>query len=240
MNANQRQSPQIELRSGIGTLNEHSLHADLIAQLTQDGDLVEAEVEGYVADILRNQFIIEVQTRQLASLKKKIAAFSKNYQVEIIHPITEIKWIVRKNKEGEIINRRKSPKRGRVEDIFTELVRAWNLIDSQKVKLTLLFIEAEEVWLDDGRGSWRRKYWSISERHLLKINRKLSFQDPGEFVRLLPPTLEQPFTNKQLASQLGIQSSLAGKITYALRKMDVIKFVSKTGNEYQFLINKDY
>ncbi|MEN8242051.1 MAG: hypothetical protein ABFS17_09035 [Chloroflexota bacterium] len=240
MSVDQHQSPQNEQRSGIGTLNEHSLHADLIRHLIKKGDLVEADVEGYVADILRGDAIIEVQTRQLASLKKKIAAFSENYQVEIIHPITEIKWIVRKNAEGEIVSRRKSPKRGRVEDVFTELVRAWNLIDSPNVKLTIVFIEAEEVWLDDGKGSWRRKYWSISERNLLKIHQQVSFQEPRDFIQLLPPTLEQPFTNKQLSNQLGIRTNLAGKITYTLRKMDVLKFVSKTGNQYQFVINKDY
>ena len=240
MNAEQHQPPPDGQRSGIGTLNEHSLHADLIQSLTQKGDMVEADVEGYVADILRIDAIIEVQTRQLASLKKKIAAFSENYQVEIIHPITENKWIVRKDLAGETVSRRKSPKRGRVEDIFKELVRARNLIDSTNVSLTILFIDAEEVWLDDGKGSWRRKHWSISERHLVKINHQLNFNSNHDFVNLIPSTIEQPFTNKQLAAQLGIRTNLAGKITYTLRKMEVINFVSKTGNQYQFEINKDY
>jgi hypothetical protein len=226
-------------RNGIGTLNEHSLHADLIQHLAQPGDQLEADVDGYLADILRGEEIIEVQTRNLTSLKKKISAFSENYQVEIIHPVTQNKWIVRKNSDGEIVNLRKSPKRGRVEDIFTELVYAWNLIDSPNVSLIIYFIDAEEVWLDDGQGSWRRKYWSISERHLLKVNKTIKFNTNRDFLQLIPATLPQPFTNKELAAKLGIRTRLAGKITYALRKMDVLHLVSKKGNQYQFEIKKD-
>lgn len=228
-----------EQRNGIGTLNEHSLHADLIQHLAQPGDQLEADVGGYLADILRGQKIIEVQTRNLTNLKKKTSAFSENYQVEIIHPVTQNKWIVRKNSEGEIVNRRKSPKRGRIEDIFTELVHAWNLIDSPNISLTIYFIDAEEVWLDDGQGSWRRKYWSISERHLLKIHKTITFDSNRDFLQLIPTTLPQPFTNKELAAKLGIRTRLAGKITYALRKMDVLHLVSKKGNQYQFEMKKD-
>lgn len=228
-----------EERNGIGTLNEHSLHADLIRHLAQPGDRLEADVDGYLADILRDERIIEVQTRNLASLKKKTDAFSETYQVEIVHPITQNKWIVRKDKDGKPVSRRKSPKRGRVEDIFTELVRARNLIDSPNVSLTIYFIDAEEVWLDDGKGSWRRKYWSISERHLLKVHNTITFNTNRDFLQLIPPGLPQPFTNKELAAKLGIRTGLAGKITYALRKMEVIHLVGKKGNQYQFEINKD-
>jgi hypothetical protein len=228
-----------EQRNGIGTLNEHSLHADLIQHLARAGDQLEADVGGYLADILRGDKIIEVQTRSLSSLKKKIGAFSENYLVEIVHPITQNKWIVRKNNEGDIVSRRKSPKRGRVEEVFTELVRAWGLIASPNVSLTVYFIDAEEVWLDDGQGSWRRKYWSISERHLLKVHNTITFNSNRDFLQLIPPTLPKPFTNKELAAKLDIRTSLAGKITYALRKMEVLYLVGKKGNQYQFEIKKD-
>lgn len=227
-------------RSGIGTFNEHSLHADLIHYLARPGDQLEADIGGYLADILRGEKIIEVQTSSLASLKKKIAAISETFQVEIVHPITHQKWIVRKDSRGETISRRKSPKRGRVEEIFTELVRAWNLIESPNVSLTVLFIDADEVWLDDGQGSWRRRYWSIAERHLLGVNRSITFHTNQDLLQLLPENLPQPFTNRQLASELGIRTNLAGKITYALRKMEALHLVGKTGNQHQYQIEKEH
>ena len=228
-----------EERSGIGTLNEFSLHADLIAHFAQPGDLLEADVDGYLADILRKDQIIEVQTRNLAALKKKVAAFAQNYQVTIIHPVTHTKWIVRKNPDGEITSRRKSPKRGRVEEIFTELVRAWSLIESPSVSLQVPLIEAEEVWLDDGQGSWRRKYWSISERHLLGIKSANTFHSSRDFLKLLPPSLPIRFTNKQLAEELGVRRSLAGKITYTFKKINLVELVDKLGNQHVFEIKKE-
>ena len=64
--------PPDDHRSGIGTLNEFSLHADIIHHLSQPGDILEAELEGYFIDILRGDQIIEVQTANLAKLKPKI------------------------------------------------------------------------------------------------------------------------------------------------------------------------
>jgi hypothetical protein len=239
MSPNHPPSNTEEPRGGIGTLNEFSLHAGLIKALSQAGDLLEADVGGFLADILRDTDIIEVQTRNLSSLKKKIAAFAPEHRMTIVHPVTQNKWIVRKNADGEIVSRRRSPKHGRIEEIFTELVRAWDLIDSPNVSLEIVFIDADEVWLDDGQGSWRRKYWSISERHLLKIHRSETFHHPRDFLILLPESLPAQFTNKQLAAQLGIRARLAGKITYTLRKMEVIQIVGKTGNQNIFQIIKD-
>jgi hypothetical protein len=226
-------------RDGIGTLNEFSLHADLIAALAKPGDQLEAEIEGYYADILRGDQIIEVQTRNLGSLRKKIAAFSPHYQVTIVHPVAQTKWIVRKNVEGAVVSRRKSPKHGRVEEIFTELVRAWGLLDPPTVSLQVPIIDAEEVWLDDGQGSWRRKHWSISERHLLEVHFSETFTTGKDFLKLLPQSLPEPFTNKQLSAELGIRAGLAGKITYTLRKMHILEFVGKTGNQHLFTIKKE-
>jgi hypothetical protein len=227
------------LRDGIGTLNEFSLHADLIAYLSKPGDRLEAEIEGYYADILRGNQIIEVQTRNLGSLRKKIAAFSPHYQVTIAHPVPRIKWIVRMNEEREVVGRRKSPKRGRVEEIFTELVRAWKLLDPPNVSLQVLLIDAEEIWLDDGQGSWRRKGWSISERRLLGVHSVVTFNTGKDFLGLLPRSLPEPFTNNQFAAESGIRAGLAGKITYTLRKMDIIELVGKNGNQHLFEIKKD-
>jgi len=217
-------------RAGIGTLNEFSLHADIIDHLAEPGDILEAELEGYFIDILRGKLIIEVQTANLAKLKPKIRKLQDNYIIEILYPIQATKYIIRKNSAGEIISKRKSPKTGRIEDIFDEIVHAPSLIEHENVTLTVLLIEGEEVWHDDGKGSWRRKFWSISERHLLKIIATKQFASNQDFLSLLPKSLPDPFTNKQLAGQLKIRSRLAQKITYALRKMGLLEVVGKSGN----------
>ena len=221
-------------RDGIGTLNEHNLHAELIQAVSQPGDQLEALVDGYYIDVLRDNLAIEVQTSNLAKLSRKVNKLDSNYQVEIIYPLQAIKYIIKQTPEGEVLSRRKSPKREKPTDIFNQLVHAPHVIDAPNISLSLYMIEAEEIWCDDGQGSWRRKNWSIAQRHLIRIISTKKFQTTQDFLTLLPRSLPSPFTNKQLASQLGIQSRLAGKITYSLRKMNLLETVGKEGKAYLF------
>lgn len=229
-----RNKPDPKKRSGIGTLNEFSLHAEIIQKLAREGDVLEAELEGYFIDILRGNQIIEVQTRNLGKLVKKAHALAGTYQVEIVYPIAELKYIVRHSAEGEPVSRRKSPKKGRVVDVFNEIVNATTLISPENVVLTVLLIETDEIWKDDGHGSWRRQGWSISERRLVNILGKRRFSQPEDLLVLLPDALPSPFTNAQLAQMLNVRGRLAGKITYTLRKMGVLSVVGRQGRAYLF------
>lgn len=221
-------------RDGIGTLNEFSLHAEIIHKLSQPGDLLEAERDGFFIDILRENQVFEIQTRNLGKLVRKAHALAESYQVEIIYPIPAVKYIVRQDSKGKQVSRRKSPKNGRVVDVFDELVNATSILDHKNVSLNVLLIETDEIWKDDGQGSWRRKGWSIAERKLIAILGEHRFSNPEDLLRLLPDALPAPFTNAQLAKLLNIRRKLAGKITYTLRKMGVLKIVGKRGKAYLF------
>src|SRR5262245_52476471 len=108
---------------GIGLLNEKPLHASLKAWYGQPGDRFEVPVEGFVVDIVRDDRLLEIQTSSLASLKSKVARLARSHRMRLIHPIALEKWIVRLAKdESGAVSRRKSPKRGRVEDLFWEIV----------------------------------------------------------------------------------------------------------------------
>jgi hypothetical protein len=232
--SNENQPSKPEPRGGIGTLNEFSMHAQIIHHLAQPNDQLEAELEGYFIDILRGQKIIEVQTSNLAQLMPKIKKLRDQHPIEIIYPLKAKKYIIKKKEDGEIVSRRASPKKERIEHVFDQLVYAPEIIIHKNVSLTVLMIESEEVWLDDGEGSWRRKFWSISERNLTRILDKKHFEYNEDFLELLPKSLPSPFTNKQLAKQLRIRGRLAGKITYTFRKMGLIDIVDKKGNAYLF------
>ncbi len=221
-------------RDGIGTLNEHSLHADLIHFLAQPGDVLESELDGYRIDIHRGNRIIEVQTRNLKSLIRKINNLSNKYQIEIVYPIYKTKFIQRVDSDDQTISRRKSPKSGKLVDVFAELIYTPQLLTDPNVALKILLIEADEVWRDDGLGSWRRKYWSISDRKLIKVIHEHQFHQPDDLLELLPQTLPAPFTNQHLVEMLKISPRLAGKITYTLRKMDLVKITGKQGRAYLF------
>lgn len=223
-------------RSGIGTLNENSLHADIIHSLFQDGDQLEAEVDGFYIDLLRQDKAIEVQTKNLGKLSRKVLSLADNIPVEIVVPIHKTKIISKLDRDGNLVSQRKSPKQGKVIDIFDELVRATDIFSHPSISLTILMIEADEVWKDDGKGSWRRKGWSIHERKLIRTLSEHRFQSPEDLLSLLPKSLPSPFTNQNLSKTLGIRASTAGKITYTFRKMNLLEVIGKEGNAYLFKI----
>jgi len=217
------------LRSGIGTLTENNLHASLIQWVSRPGDLFEVEVDGYIADIVREDLLIEIQIKNFSAIKEKILNLYEAHKIQLIHPIARQKWIIKEEIDGKIIGRRKSPKRGRVEELFYELIRTPKILQHPNFSICVLLIDLNEIWRNDGEGSWRRKNWSIADRYLIDVFDKHEFNQPKDLLGLLPPALPERFTNNDIATHLGISKSLARKMTYCLRKMEEIKVVGKHG-----------
>ncbi len=214
----------------IGTLGEKSLHASIKSWYAQPGDLLETRVAGYVIDIVRGNTLIEIQTGNFNALKRKLPALLENHPVHLLHPIPAEKWILRQRANGALINRRRSPKRGGVLDLFRELVYIPHLLSHPRFSLEVLLTQEEEILRDDGRGSWRRKRWSIFDRRLLGITRQIAFRNPADYLDLLPANLPEPFTNQDLAAALRCRPALAQKMTYTLRQMGTLEVCGKRGN----------
>lgn len=214
----------------IGTLRERSLHAALKDWAACPGDELEIALDGYVIDILRGDQIIEIQTGNFTHIKDKLKVLLEHYKVLLIYPLAQAKWIVRQNANGEIVGRRKSPKRARVEELFSQAIRMPELFAHPNLTLQVVMVHLEEYWKDDGKGSWRRKYWSKADQKLLQVIGIHTFDSYQSYSSLIPETLPSPFTNHQLAETLSIRRSLARKMTYTLRKMSILELVGKKGN----------
>src|SRR5262247_2206815 len=105
--------------SGIGLINEKPLHASLKQWYARPGDRFEVPVDGFVIDIVRDDLLIEIQTRNFSSIKAKLNKLTRSHHVRLIYQIVQEKWIVRlATGDGVRQVRRKSPKRGRLEDLF--------------------------------------------------------------------------------------------------------------------------
>lgn len=218
----------------IGTLSERSLHAALKEWYAQPGDLLETRIDGYVIDLVRDNLLVEIQTRHCGSLRRKLEKLLESHRVRLVHPIAREKWIVKIDTDGVILERRKSPGRGRIEHIFRELVSIPHLMMHPNFELEVLLIREEEIRRDDGQGSWRRKGWSIVDRRLVEVVECRLFQSPDDFLSLLPTDLTQPFTNRNLAVALHQRLPVAQKMTYCLSKMKALQTVGKQGNAHLF------
>lgn len=225
---------------GINTLSEKSLHAALKAWYAQPGDRFEVEVDGSVIDIVRGDLLIEIQTRNFNALKSKLAKLVRNHPVRLIHPIPAQRWIVKLHPNAaHPSERRKSPASGRVEHIFRELIRIPHLIAHPNFSLEVLLVADEEVRVNDGTGSWRRKGWRIDDRRLLEVTASAIFTTPQDFARLLPDNLPGHFTVKDVAAAAALPVALTQKMVYCLRHMEVIQVVGKRGNALVYALTLD-
>jgi hypothetical protein len=116
-----------------------------------------------------------------------------------------------------------------VEDLFYEMVYIPHLMVEPNFSLEVLFVHSEEELIDDGLGSWRRRRWSIHDRKLLDVVGKVRFSSPDTFLQLLPDSLPEKFTTRDLAKKLKLRVNIARKMVYSLSKMNVIKYIRKQG-----------
>lgn len=221
--------------SGIGSLNESSLHAQIKRWYAHPGDCLEREVEGYIVDIVRGDLLIEVQTSGFATIRDKLQVLLRQRRVRLVHPIPHHKWLVLLSPDGgEVLRRRRSPKRGCWLDLFDELIYIAELIRHPALAIEALLVDIEEYRCDDGRGSWRRKGVSIRDRRLLNVVACRHFMGPNDLLALLPTELPHPFTNRMLGERLHLGQRRAARITYTLEKVGVLQRVGKKGNALQF------
>jgi len=222
--------------SGIGLLNEKPLHAALKLWYARAGDRFEVPVDGFVIDIVREDLLIEIQTRNLAAINSKLIRLTRSHQVRLIYPIVKEKWIVRSapincastnstaTKSNAVV-RRKSPKRGRLEDLFWELVSIPQLLSTPNFSLEVLMIREEEVRRDDRR---RRKGWVLEGRRLLEVLDQHLFTKSEDWLAFIPTGLSS-FTTSDLATGMDTKKELAQKLAYCLRHGRMIELIGMRG-----------
>lgn len=231
------QGASITKSKGIGVQNEKSLHAALKQWYARPGDQLEAKVDGFIVDIVRDDLLIEIQIRNLAAIRRKLHVLLDHHRVRLVYPIAKEKWIVRKTRSGKkIIGRRKSPKVGRLSDLFEELVSIPDLVNHENLVPEIALIQEEEIRHTDGRSSWWRRGQSVHDRKLIQVLETITFEKKEDFLCFLPDGLEQPFTNQSLTERIGGSIHATRQMTYCLKKMEVIQEVGKNRNHLLFKI----
>jgi len=89
-------------------MNEYSLHSEIKKAYSIPGDQFEVKLDNYIVDILRENLVIEVQTKNFSALKKKLQVLTEKHQVRLVYPLPENKWITYVTKDHIVLNIRKS------------------------------------------------------------------------------------------------------------------------------------
>lgn len=187
---------------------------------------------GYFIDLVQKNRLVEIQTGNFSSIKRKLSTLLETHEVLLVYPITLRRDIVRIAPEtGEILSNRKSPKKGDIYDLFVELIRIPELILHPRLTVEVAFIKEREIRCDDGRGSWRRRGVSIVDRTLVGVVERQAFFTASDYLGLLPEDLPCPFSNRDLAQWAKVSRAKAQKTTYTLKKAGLLEEVGKKGNE---------
>jgi hypothetical protein len=165
----------------IGVLNEQPLHAALKRWYAQPDGRTEVAVDGFVVDVVRGRnpfarredlargLLIEIQVGNFSSIKRKVRQLTEHHALRLVYPIPREKWLLKMPKqEGGEVERRKSPKRGRVEEVFKELVSFPALLSRDTFSLEVVFTREEELRHYDP-DEWRNRGWVTDERRLLEV-----------------------------------------------------------------------
>ncbi|MDR2747179.1 MAG: hypothetical protein LBB77_06995 [Treponema sp.] len=219
----------------IGTRRESALHRALKFRYSGENGRTEQVFGEYVCDgVTETGEIIEVQTGSFGPLKEKAERLAAGGALRIVHPVIITKFIETYGKNGTLIRRRKSPRRGSPWDLFRSLLYAPELPLLKGLSIELALIDALEKRIQDGKGSWRRGGTSIAGRELAAWHDSIVLKKPRDYRRFIPPALTRDFTVQALAEGAEISAELARKTLYVLNKIGVVERTGKKGRFFTY------
>ena len=220
-------------RSGIGTLNEKSLHAVLKNYIEPDTSRHEQKIDGYVADIFEGDRIIEIQTRNFYGMKKKLSCFLDKYPVTVVYPVPNekyINWI--DPATGEITERRKSPKKPHPQEMAHELIHILPYIGHPNLSFRIMYLDVEDYKLKNGWDSTGKKGSERYERIPKRLAGEKYIREISDYAYFLPAGLPEQFTGKDFKKCAGVTNTCAQRMLYILMKLGIVNRTGKKGRAY--------
>ena len=222
---------------GVGTLGEKTLHAVIKRMIEPDLSRHEVKLGSFVADVLNERGVFEVQTRNLHKLKPKLTALLPYYPVTVVVPVIEIKWLLTMDPEtGELKERRKSPKRGKAADLLPDLAYLKPLLRDPNLSFLLVRLEGEEL-RKPSHSRWRSG--TPLEFAPTRFLGTVILKAPADCAALLPIDLPETFTARELAGALRLPGGRGSAAANVLSYMGVLRRAGARGKAYLYTIAKE-
>lgn len=216
---------------GIGELNERSLHRALKERYAVPGSSLEQAVDGYVADVVIGNRIVEVHTGVFSGIKKKLAHLLEGFAVTLVHPIALDRYIVKlPDAAGAPASRRKSPKHGSVFYVFGALASMPRLLAHPNLTLDIVLTVEEEIRVADPGRRRRRRGWRSIDRRLVEVAETHRITVMADLFAMLDAHLPETFTTRDLAVAMNVPRRLGQQAAYCFREAGVAEVCAKDGN----------
>ena len=231
------------VRAGIGTYGEKTVHAVLKNYFEPFADSHESRVGGFVADIVGEDGIIEIQTGDFARLRKKLEACLAVSRVTVVYPIARQKWIIPIDPEtGEQGRKRKSPAKGKPLDVFPELYRIKQFLSHENFRLCIVMLDVEEYRRPpetEGLKRGRRRGYVRYDRIPLELVDEIHINCLRDWGYFIPNGLPEEFTSADLGLLSGAGMSYASYMLNVLTAAGAVKRVGKKGNSFLYRLSLD-
>lgn len=234
---------------GIGTLGEKQMHAAIkrficpdtakheipldsgerAGEIGEDGKKIKRRK--FVADILNDGNVFEIQTGSLVPLRDKIDWILKNtdHNITIIHPIAETKWVNVLNAKNDIEKRYRSPLKGKINDIASELYSIKDFVNSPRFSLVLLMMEAEQYMKSAAKNPRSRKKYKKYELIPVNLISAAIFKGVDSYKYFIPDSLEGEFTVKQYSAASKIRGMDAYSAVHTFCDMGLLQNCGNIG-----------
>ena len=219
--------------AGIGGLGERGLHKILKCFIEPDESRHEIKVEGFVADILRGDEIVEIQTRDFSPLRRKLPVYLKNYRVTVVYSIARekrIHWI--DPTSGEVSGGRRSPKTGGIGEFLLELYKLRPILPLDGLCFELYWLDVDEFRMLTGRSRDRKHYGAYRrERIPTRLDRIERVASPDDYLEYIKD-LGDSFTCAEFAKALSMYPGAANRALQTLVTLGVVERIGKRKNAY--------
>lgn len=226
------------LIKGIGTKGESTVHAVLKNYYEPYQDRQEQSVGGYVADIIGEDGIIEIQTSQFSHLKEKLRAFLQVSRVTVVYPVYVKKKIITIDGDtGVIKSKRTSPLKESPYELFRELFPIAEFLKNENLSFRIVLLEADEYRIPPeclGKKKNRRGRLSVYDREPTALVDEIAIDNVYDWERLIPCLFDTDYTTADLALRAGISRADAQLALSALYRGGIVVRSGKEGNAFTY------
>lgn len=224
-------------KNGIGTLGEKGIHRTLKYFYEPDESCHEINIGGYVADIVNENGIIEIQSGSFGSMKKKLAEFLECSPVTIVYPCAVSKCLIMLDPDtGEVLYKRRSPKKSGIYDVIGELWSISDFLENERLEIRVVMVGTEEIReqrerVTRGRRR-RKKNYTVLEKYPTSFLGEIILGERYDYRCFLPEELPEEFTTADMRRLTGMDSLTVSSTVNLLRKIGVVERIGKKGNSY--------
>lgn len=231
------------IRSGIGTLSEKTTHAVLKKYFEPDESGHELKIGSFVADIIGEEGIIEIQTRSFSKLRPKLEEFLKYCRVTVVYPCSAVTNIICFDPDtGEVFSKRKSPVKGNRYTVFRELEGITEYLTHPNFRLCIMLMETDEYRVPQDKApkhqkkKRRKNAYAAYDKIPRELIDEIYIENISDWLSFLPEELPAEFTTADMAER-GMNIDTARLVMNVFRKADIARIVGKKGNTYVYSLN---